>query len=166
MSSVESVGRSGADLVVPRNATLPPFCVKCGAAARPEPLRSTFHWHDPLLYLTILAGCVVYFVVALIVRKRFELLVPLCETHFHKRRLWRLVGAVLLIGAFPAMAAGVLFEQPAWGLLMGVVGLLAGVLVFGTAGSTLKVARITDRFAVFRGADETFLRLVPPIPLR
>jgi len=127
------------------------FCVHCG---KPNA-------EDSSRYLTILAGCLLYVIVALVVRKRFDLLVPLREIHFRRRRLWRPVGALLMLIAFPAIVVGMMSDQPGWGVLIAATSLLGGILVLGTAGSTLRAAKISDHFAVFRGADEAFLRLLP-----
>ena len=61
--------REGNVLIVRKNVALPPRCVKCGAPAEGPLMKRTYYWHDPILYILILAGILIYAIVALIVRK-------------------------------------------------------------------------------------------------
>ena len=148
--------RQGRDLVVWKGGTLPPYCVKCGLATHQQPVMRKFYWHSPLLYLTILAGVLVYAIVAMIVRKRFDLGVPLCESHFRLRRIWMTVSAALMLIAFPALIVGMLNDYPGTGVLICLVTLLGGAITWGIVSPILRPMKITDEMAVFRGADETF----------
>lgn len=148
--------RVGRDLIVWRGATLPPYCVKCGMAAQQQPVHRKFYWHSPLLYLTILAGVLIYAIVALIVRKRFDLGVPLCESHFRLRRIFMSVGAALMLLAFPALFVGISNDAPGTGILVCLATLLAGAIVWGATSPILRPTKITDELAVFRGADDSF----------
>jgi hypothetical protein len=152
----QPVQRVGRELVVYRGGTLPPYCVKCGLAVRQHPVQRKFYWHSPLLYLTILAGVLIYAIVAVIVRKRFDLGVPLCESHFRQRRIWLTGAAALMLGAFPALIAGIASHYPVTGILACVVALLGGAIVWSLVAPILRPTTITDDMAVFRGAHESF----------
>lgn len=152
----QPVQREGRDLVVWKGGTLPPFCVKCGRAVHDEPVRRKFYWHSPLIYLTILASILIYAIVALVVRKRFDLAVPLCESHFRLRRIWMSVAAALMLAAFPALFLGVASGYPGTGLLVFLAALLGGGGVWTVVAPILRPRKITDEMAVFRGAHESF----------
>jgi hypothetical protein len=152
----QPVQRQGKDLVVFRGGSLPPYCVKCGMVAHQQPVQRKFYWHSPLLYLTILAGVVVYAIVALIVRKRFDLGVPLCEPHFRLRRIWMSVSAAGMLIAFPALIVGVTNGYPGTGLLVCLVTLVGGAITWAAVSPILRPTKITDELAVFRGAHESF----------
>ena len=59
-------------------------------------------WHHPALYLIVLAGVLIYVIVALIVRKTARVNIPLCPAHRAKRRNIILTG----LGVFPYNAPG------------------------------------------------------------
>lgn len=152
----QPVQRDGKDLIVWRGGSLPPYCVKCGIVSHQQPVMRKFYWHAPLLYLTILAGVLVYAIVAMIVRKRFDLGVPLCESHFRLRRIWLSVAAAAMLLAFPIMFVGISYNYVGTGLLVGVVCLLGGAITWGQVAPILRPTKITDDLAIFRGADESF----------
>lgn len=152
----QPVQRLGRELVVWRGGTLPPYCVKCGMVSHQQPVLRKFYWHSPLLYLTILAGVLIYAIVAVIVRKRFDLGVPLCESHFRLRRIWMSVAAALMLIAFPALILGVLYDYPGTGILVCLVTLLGGAITWSVVAPILRPTVITDEMAVFKGAHGSF----------
>ena len=54
----QTVYRDGDKLDVPRGASLPPYCVKCGMPSSGDPIQKTFFWHSPLLFLLVLVNLV------------------------------------------------------------------------------------------------------------
>jgi hypothetical protein len=155
-------------LVVPRGAALPPYCVKCAGAPQ-RWLQKKFYWHEPLLYLLILAGVLIYAIVSLIVRKQVQLAVPLCEAHdsARKTKLW--IGAILLLGCIPVPAAlGIsLNTDAAAGLafLLGLVMFFAGLITIGLS-QPLGPKYIGDDCAKFKGAGPEFLARLKPVSLK
>jgi hypothetical protein len=88
-------------------AALPQLCVKCGAPADGKPVVKTFYWHNPAFYLIILAGVLIYVIVAMIVRKSIRVSVPLCAQHAHRRSIAVTLAWVLpLIGISSISVAG------------------------------------------------------------
>src|SRR5687767_13019351 len=67
--SAEAAWRQGDLLVVRKGARLPHACVKCGLPGDGRPLRRTYYWHEPWVYITILAGLLVYVIIALVLRQ-------------------------------------------------------------------------------------------------
>lgn len=148
--------RQGRDLIVWKGGTLPPYCVKCGLVTHQQPVMRKFYWHSPLLYLIILAGVLIYAIVAMIVRKRFDLGVPLCDSHFRLRRIWMSVAAALMLLAFPALIVGITNDYPGTGIVVCLVTLLGGAIAWSLVSPILRPRKITDEMAIFRGADEAF----------
>src|SRR5690349_19000028 len=68
--------RQGNVLVMHKQAPLPPICLKSGLPAT-QWLRRNLQWHEPWLALTILAGVLVYVIIALIMTKRATILIGL-----------------------------------------------------------------------------------------
>jgi hypothetical protein len=152
-------------LVVPRGAALPANCIKCGAAPQ-RWLQKKFYWHNPLLYLLILVGLLVYAIVALIVRKQVQLAVPLCEAHDSARKTKIWIGSILLLGCIPLpVALGTyLNTDAAAGIasLLGIVMFFAGAIVLSMA-QVLRATYIGDDCAKFKGADQSFLARLKPL---
>ena len=152
-------------LVVPRGAALPASCVKCGGVPK-RWLQKKFYWHNPLLYLLILVGLLIYAIVALIVRKQVQLAVPLCEEHdsARKTKLW--IGAILLLGCVPLpVALGMSLKADyALGLafLLGFVMFIAGLVVISLS-QVLRPKYIGDDCAKFKGAHQEFLARLKPL---
>ncbi len=75
--------REGDRLFIPAGGQLPPYCITCGEPAE-DYIHQRFTWHHPLLYLLIFWGFLPYVIVALIVRKKMEVEVPMCRHHGHR----------------------------------------------------------------------------------
>jgi len=154
--------RNGKKLIVPRGASLPAQCIKCGNPAQ-VPWRKKFYWHQPWLYILIFfPGLLIYAIVALIVRKKMELNVPLCDVHHSDRKRYVLLGAIMLIGFIPVpIILATTFKMDegiAW--LVALAMFITGV-VFYSKSSFLRPTEITDTGGTFQGADETFLKNLP-----
>jgi len=153
-------------LVVPRNAALPASCVKCGGVPKEPWLKRTFYWHNPLLYLLIIIGLLIYAIVVLIVRKQVQLMVPICDLHESKRksRLW--IGAILLLACIPvAIAFGTYVQSesaPLIAFFLGIVMFIAGLVVISSS-YVLRPTYIGDDCAKFKGAHPEFLARLKPL---
>lgn len=155
----------GKTLVVGRNITLPPICVKCGQPTARDPIKKTFQWHNPWLFLMILfPGLLFYLIVALIVRKKFELAVPVCEEHKLRRRRLLWTAAVLLLGGIPF---GILLDSlgatSGWVALLVISVILAGMVFWAVGLNLLSPTYIGENYATFKGAGNDFLTQLPPL---
>jgi len=152
-------------LVVPPNATLPASCVKCGGVPKEPWLRKTFYWHNPLLYLVVLAGLLVYVIVAMIVQKKRQLMVPICPAHEsqQKTKLW--IGALMLLGCIPVpVVLATSMKEDYW---VGIAVLLGFVMFFAGAITIIRSRVLTptyigDDCAKFKGAHPEFLARLKP----
>ena len=141
-------------------AVLPPFCVKCDQPARAERWRKTYLWHEPWLYVTMLAGLIIYFIIAMCVRKQFVLAVPLCEEHYRKPRRLRWIALIVFLATLGFAIAGIVSQKDAFmafGCVAASLGTIAALVMLIVADRTLLPKRITDESAQFSGACEAFL---------
>ena len=98
--------REGDLIVIPvTGASFPERCVICNEAAARRLKRRVF-WHPPGYYALIFTGWALYLIVSLIVRKRAEFEVGLCERHVKRRRnamLFGWLGSIALVVAAVAI---------------------------------------------------------------
>jgi hypothetical protein len=165
MSGAGGCYRQGKLLIVPRGfeGSLPAgTCVKCGRPASTVKKRQMF-WHHPALYLIILAGLLLYVIVALIVRKKMVLNAGLCEQHVAKRRNMILAawGAFLAGVAVPFISGFLKLKWSYAPLACLLLILLSLVLACIASGMILRPKRIDDREGRFTGCDESFLSQFP-----
>lgn len=157
------VWRDEAKLVVGKDVPLPPRCVKCNAPAPGRRLKKKLTWHHPLFFLLIFVGFLVYFIVAMFVRKTATVELGLCEEHMakHQRNLW-ITASLILFGTLGMVLALIVGENSL--LFVGILSVLAGI-IFGV--SVLKVvspARIDNKFAWLKGVNKDYLAMLPQWP--
>jgi len=157
--------RSGNRLVVPKGAPLPGYCVKCAQPAAGEPIKKIFFWHNPWIFLVALISPIIYIIVAVIVRKRAELMIPVCDEHRQRRKNMIIATWILVLGFIPAgILVGSLISDSdtagGVGILTSTV-LLIAAFVTGAKAATLRPREITDSSATFSGVGEQFLALLP-----
>jgi hypothetical protein len=162
-SEASGFWQEGKQLVFAKEARLPDRCVKCGAPAAAR-INRKLSWHNPLLYLLIPLGVLIYAIVATIVSKRAQVEIPLCETHRQRRTLLTGIGVALLFLGLLALVAVLLASAGA------ALGWLAFFVFFtgmvlAIVGQTLpSPARIDDHFVWLRGVHESLLRHLPGWP--
>jgi uncharacterized membrane protein YhaH (DUF805 family) len=169
----QGIWRDGKRLVVHKQAVLPPICVKTNEPSE-RTIKRKFYWHHPAVYLAILLNVLIYIVLALIIRKRHDLEVPLSEATAGKRRTRIVISWVLALGAvalFIASCAWML--QPgnqevagygAIGLIAAAVILIIGSLIGSRASSILSPKRMTESATWFTGAHWEYLERLPQVP--
>jgi hypothetical protein len=141
---------------------LPPVCVRCGAASSGKPLKKTFSWHNPAIYLVLLISPLIYVIVAVIVRKSMKVNVPLCVEHAKRRSI-----AVTLAWALPLIGFVDLFVLPQFKVDVGITVLiftaflLAGIVIWAVVGSPIRPKLINNARGEFSGFCEVFLQQFP-----
>jgi hypothetical protein len=165
--AAHAIIRDGNRLLVPnatRNqvAQLPPPCVKCGAPANGKPVNKTFSWHHPALYLLVLAGVLIYLLVAVIVRKSMRMSVPLCARHAQRRST-----AVTLAWVIPLVGVADAFVLPRFGIDGGVVAMITlamvvtGIVMWAIVDYPIRPKSIDRYRGVFTGCAEAYLQQFP-----
>lgn len=143
-----------------RGEELPPFCVRCGAPERSERWKRSYYWHEPALYLLVFAGLLVYVIAAVLVRKRIDLDVPICEAHWQRRRKLQKVAIGLLVLMVGLVVLAIATNMDSVGPFACPGAFLAGVaalIVHSVAERSLRPKRITDDWGEFAGASPEFL---------
>lgn len=153
-------------LVMDKTATLPvDRCIVCHAPASGRPLRRKLFWHTPWWYLLILFNLLVYVIAAMIVRRKVDLRVGLCDTHRSRRRWWIALAWSLVLAAIGLLFIGmtVRLADGTMAALMGlaVVGLLAAGLIGIYAVRVVTAKQIDDRYAWIGGVSSKLLDTLP-----
>jgi hypothetical protein len=149
------VWRQGKVLCMDKTAQLPPRCVRCNAPADRKVTRKLY-WHSPWWALTILAGILLFAIVTLIVRKRADVEMPLCESHARARR--RTIAAAWLL-ALGSIAAPIVASEGARPLLAvsAFFTVLAAILIGARQASVLRPVRIDEEEVRLAGAGKPYL---------
>lgn len=157
--NLDTIWRSKSVLVMTKEALLPDRCVKCNAPTT-DRLKRKLSWHHPAIYLTILASILVYFVIALVLRKSATVNIGLCDDHAKARRQSLTITWILgILGVLCFPVAGV-FEDVII-MLVGILLLLA-TAIYGTV--TLRVVvptRIDNQFVWLKGINPNYLQEFP-----
>jgi hypothetical protein len=136
---------------------LPDVCMKCGAPATARVSR-TFSWYPEWVWITILAGLLIFVILAIILTKRMRVQVPFCDLHkkhwFNRNlAIWGTFGIlallmVLAIGVAVAMADPSDQGNPVLGVFCigGLLCLVPWLTVVAIAHySMIRPSEITDR---------------------
>lgn len=170
--SQQGLFRKGNQLVMHKQASLPDRCVKSNQPAGGLRLRRSLSWHHPMLYLTLFIGVLIFVILAVILRKQATIEIGLSEEWFRKRRSAILVGWILALSGIAIAALSLLaISDPhgqmawaGWGIPIGILTLLGG-MIFGLLNSQMVTpARITDNFIWLKGVHPDFLADLPAWP--
>ena len=151
--------RDGAVLILSRDASLPPRCVRCNEAAQEPTKNRKVYWHSPWLYLLIILNILIYAIVATIVRKKATVAPGLCLAHKKRRRIGIGIAWTLLLGGFALLFSG----KPA-GLVFGILLILIAILVSMSVTRIVRATRIDAQYVRLKGCGPAFLDSVPPFP--
>ena len=154
------VWRDKSTLVMSKDAALPDRCVKCNAPTNGLRLKRTLYWHNPIFYVLIFLGILIYFIVALFVRKTATVHVPLCETHLARRRTSLIIGWLLILLGLGGFIVAIASNSAAPALL-GVLSLLVGFVFAIAAARTVLPTKIDDRFVWLKGINKDYLDQLP-----
>lgn len=160
VTAAGGVWRDGKTLVARIGADLPPRCVKCNAEAAEKPLRKTFYWHHPAIFLLLFFNLLIYAVVAMVTRKTARFQVPLCTEHRAVRTRNVLIVWGLVVLGILLVIIGAAAESGPPAIIGG--ALLLAAIVFGVSvAAVLKPKKITAEHAFLRGAGPAFLDNLP-----
>jgi hypothetical protein len=144
------------------------FCVKCGGIAEPGHHKRTFRWHPAWMYLFMLPGLLIYAMVVRFAGRRLTTQVPLCANHRKKFANYRLAAIALFIVVMtePVLCAYLLPQYIGVGLLVGFGALIGAVASWYRYRSILRPTLIDHAYGHFKGASESFLQMLEPLPAR
>jgi len=162
------VWRTGDLLVMQKGASLPNRCLVCNQPASVQFPRKMY-WHHPWVYLMILPGILIYAIVAMIVRKRADVVLPLCTEHAEKRKRAATIGTLLIVLGLVAMfgsctqadGSGDTFAMI---LGLGALVLFAGLIVLAVGANLIVPKKIDDYYVWLKKVSASYLAMLPPAP--
>jgi uncharacterized membrane protein YecN with MAPEG domain len=141
-AAASGLRREGELIVIPvLGAAFPPRCVVCNEAAVKRLKRNLF-WHPPGYYALVFLGWIIYLVAAMIVRKRAQFEVGLCQEHVARRRNGMLLGWLGSILCFVG-AIALAQKAPVVAIVLGLA--LVGCMVAGAIMARVVTAKRIDK---------------------
>jgi hypothetical protein len=163
IGATHGVWRSGEHMVMAEDAELPDRCVKTDRPADGEWADVRLRWHHPALYLVLLVGPIVYFIVAHFASTLVIVHVGITTAALASaRRTRRLAWALLVAGiAFWVAAASAALMLLGWagGALM-----LLSIPVFFLRGRLIWATRIEHGYVWIAGVHPDYLARLPEWP--
>jgi len=159
----DDVWRAGTVLVMTKTAELPDRCVRCNRPAEVR-LRRKLSWHRPFLYLTILISILVYLVIALIVRKRAEIHVPLCSEHDRERRKKLKIAWAVILGSLLIGALGFTSQDLVLLVVLGLMIFVVGLFLVSNATQPVVPKKIDESHVWLKKISPAYLADLPPAP--
>lgn len=154
--------RQSGVLVMHRNAPLPDICLKSNQPAKWR-IRRNLQWHHPALTLSILAGVLVYLILAMCLTKRATIQLPLSEEWYQLRRRRIIFAWAAGLAGLAVFGSGFLLAlEPGrggfvWLLIVGLV-VIVGALIYGQYATALvRPQKITDQYIWLNGVHPDFL---------
>jgi hypothetical protein len=159
----QGVWRDKSQMVVSKGAVLPDRCVKCNEPATGPKFKKKLSWHHPAVYILIFIALLIYFVVAMVLRKSATVELGLCEEHRakHRRNVY-ITWALILLGFGGFILAAMLDDGNF--VFIGFLLLIAGVIFAIVAVKIVSPARIDDKFAWLKGVNKDYLDMLPQWP--
>lgn len=151
-------------LVMRKTALFPDRCVRCNEPAEGTRVKRTFYWHHPALYLMIiLPGLLIYVIVAMIVRKRVIMQVPLCPSHRDRRRKGMFGALILFVLSVVLIVVAINSQSGAIGGIGG-AAMLASMIWGVVASRLLYPHRIDETHVFLQGTGSAFREVLPEWP--
>lgn len=148
----------GDRLLVTSPASLPHYCVDCGAEVDEmgERRDKTLNWIPPWTYIFILIGILIFVLVALVTQKKVKIEYSLCAEHSARFKTRRLVNGSVWILCILLIVGAIALQNAAMAVLIPIVA-IAGIVTLIRAGERLKVVHVKNGEATLKGASPQFL---------
>lgn len=157
--------RQGNLLVMHKEAPLPNICLKSNLPATHR-LQRNLYWHHPAIFLLIFLHILIYAVVAVVVRKKAKIHIPLTAEWFHRRRRRMLIAwSVVFLGVVIFGIGAVYVDQSPWApfCLIVAVFLMLGAAIYGLASCRLvSPKKMTDTYIWLKGVHPEYLDRLDP----
>lgn len=156
--------QDGKQMVVLKDTPLPDKCYKCGAPPV-KVLKKTLAWHNPAIYLVLLANVLIYVIVAMCVRKTAKVGIPLCRDCSRSRNrkllfIWlgMLIGLGALFSSFTFAA-----NDPSQSAILAISGVLIvlGSLLWVALAQTVVPKKIDKTHAWLSKGARSLVESLP-----
>jgi hypothetical protein len=160
--------RDGRRLVMHKQARLPDRCVKSNQPTDGKRLRRRMYWHHPLIYLSILAGLLIYVILALVLRESATVYIGLSRPWWARR--WRAIaiGWLAVLAAVVMLFLGIALapnsEVALWLLALSFLVFFVGGIYGVVASRMVAPTRITRNYVWLKGVHPDFLADLPAWP--
>lgn len=156
-----TIWRDGDVLVKLMGAEMPHRCVKCNEPADPPTKARKVYWHHPGLYLLLLINALIYVIVAIAVRKKAFVSAGLCKEHKSRRRIAMTLSWTGALGGIVLMYFGADSSFGIWGMIAGLVVILASIVGGLIFGRTVYARKIDKTYVRLKGCGIAFLDSLP-----
>ncbi len=156
----EGVWQDGATLVMRKDAQLPDRCVKCNDFTNGYKLKRNLSWHHPAVFLAIFFSPLIYFIVAMIVRKTATVHFGLCEPHRTKRRTGFIISWVLFGLSIACFVLAIAAEN-AGIILLSLLFFLAAIIYVAIVARVVAVMKIDEHYVWLKGLPQEYLSQFP-----
>jgi hypothetical protein len=142
-------------LLVPREATLPGMCIKCGEPTDRPLKKQRVYWYTPWVLLALLIHFWVFIILALIVRRKGVVFRALCEKHERRRRRAIAIAWTLCLSGVGLIAYGIYLSSTRRqndlmaGCMMAAVVLLLAGLIVGIRGARALQVKYIDKNVIW-----------------
>jgi hypothetical protein len=166
-SQFPGLWRQGNVLVMHKQAPLPDICLMSNQQATRR-LKRNLQWHHPAIALSILAGVLIYVILALILTKRATIYVPLTEEWYERRKrrmIFSWVAGLVFVGMMVlGLVLAIQLEDGVYALLLlfGFIGGLVTLIVGTSLVGLVTPKRITDDYVWLKGVHPDFLNRLEP----
>ena len=127
-------------------------------------MTKTLNWHQPALFLLVLAGFLVYAVAALLMRKTAKVSLGFCEHHLSRRRIAVILNWSLSMAGLLALATAIV-QQTGGLAIAGAVLLVAGATAGTMVARYVRIKKIDDQYIWLKGVNEAYLAQLPQVLL-
>lgn len=157
--NLPTIWRSKSVLVMTKQAPLPDRCVKCNAPTHHK-LKRNLRWHQPGLYILIIAGFLLYALLAMVLSKTATINVGLCETHAAARKRAILVTWMLVLLSLASFYFAVVADQVS--LFFVGLALFLGAVIYGIVKTRVVAPqKIDDHYVWLIGLNTNYLEQFP-----
>ena len=169
-SASPGVWRDGNLLVLAQGASLPRRCVKSNLAASGPALKRRLSWHHPAIFISILAGLLIYVVLALVLSKKATVEIWLSDRwkSIRRRRIMTAWTVALLGVAMFVLGMAFMDGSASWHAMMLVIGFLVAIAaaIYGLLVHRMVAPkRISDSHVWIKGVHPDYLNSLPPVPV-
>ncbi|MCE9546321.1 MAG: hypothetical protein K8T25_12475 [Planctomycetia bacterium] len=130
-------------------------------------LKRNLHWHHPAIYLTILLSIWIYIILALVLRKKATVWIPLSPQWWARRRRAIMIGwgAVALGVAMaiicPIVGNAIKYDVLVMGIPLGIVVALVGAIYGLMAARMVSSKKVDDEFVWIAGVHPAYVGALP-----
>jgi Na+/melibiose symporter-like transporter len=152
----------GSCLLVPRDYTFPPICLKTGETEElTKPITRKLTWYHPAWAFLLLINLIVFIIVVLCVQKTGKVTFYLTDNQRRQHRRRLLITWLVFLACVPMIFLAVRFEDyAAYAIIAAVVAVLTSLIMAATWARLIAPRRIDQQSIHFSFKDPAVLQRV------